>query len=232
MKYSIIIPSYNRKDLLEACINAVIENTYLTENIELIIVCNGCKDGSVELVKHYSNTNKCIKIISWPEPLGFVKAVNLGLIVSSGEFVILLNNDCFLLNKNWIEILEYPFTIHPKAGITGPALQRFTDKLQGFIFFCVMIKRNVIHTIGYLDETFEIGHGEDADYTFKAINAGYEMYQVPYNTETNFAANHDMISGAFPAYHKSFQTRMNIANISEVIKKNSAILRERYNLAS
>lgn len=232
MKYSIVVPTYNRKDLLEKCINSIIANTDLNSEIEVIAVCNGCQDGSYELMLSYNKINNNIKVVYWPEPLGFSKAINMGLSVSTGEYVILLNNDCCLLNNTWLDVLEHPFKIHPKTGITGPALQKFTPELQGFIFFLVMIKRDVIKTIGYLDEAFEVGHGEDADYTFRALRAGFEMYQVPYNMDCGYASEKGMIVGGFPIYHESFQTRKNITGMSEVIKKNSAILRERYNLPS
>ena len=44
MKYSIIIPTYNHcDDLLKPCVEAVIKYSNL-EDIELIIIANGCKD--------------------------------------------------------------------------------------------------------------------------------------------------------------------------------------------
>lgn len=230
MKYSVVIPTYNRRDLLEKCINSIIANTDLEKDIEIIVVCNGCQDGSLELMQSYIKQYKNIKSVYWPEPLGFSKAVNVGLAVSTGDYVVLLNNDCILLNKTWIEVLSYPFTVHPKTGMTGPALQKFTQELQGFIFFCVMIKRDVIKTIGYLDEIFEVGHGEDADYTFRAIKAGFEVYQVPYNLSVGYTAERGMILGGFPIYHESFQTRKHISNMEDIIRKNENILRKRYGL--
>lgn len=230
MRYSIIIPTYNRKDLLEKCINSIIQHTELTPEIEIIAVCNGCHDGSLEIMQAYNKIHSSIKVVYWPEPLGFSRAINMGLAVSTGEYVILLNNDCFILNNTWLEVLEHPFKVHSKTGITGPALQKFTSDLQGFIFFLVMIKREVIKAIGYLDEIFEVGHGEDADYTFRTLKAGFEVYQVPYNTDCDYAKDRGMIIGGFPIYHESFQTRKNISGMDEVIKKNSLILRQRYNL--
>lgn len=230
MKYSIVIPTYNRKDLLEKCINSIIVNTNLNEDIEIIAVCNGCSDGSLELMQTYNRTHKNIKVVHWPEPLGFSKAVNAGLAVSTGEYVVLLNNDCSLLANNWLEILEYPFTIHPKTGITGPAYQKWPHGARSFIFFCVMIKRDVIKAIGYLDEIFGVGHGEDTDYSFRAIKAGFEMYQVPYEIEVSYIAERGIITGSFPIFHESFQTRKLIPYMEEIIKKNENILRERYNL--
>ena len=83
MKYSIVIPTYNRKDLLEKCINCIIEHTDLNADIEVIAVCNGCQDGSVELMQSYNKLHSNIKVVYWHEPLGFSRAINMGLAVST-----------------------------------------------------------------------------------------------------------------------------------------------------
>ena len=231
MKYSIIIPTYNQKDLLKKCIESVISNTDLNRDIEIIIICNGCKDGSLELVKDYSNKFNSIKYVYWPVPLGFAKAVNAGFAVSTGEYVILLNNDSYLLANAWLDILELPFKLNNNTGITSPMVQKFTEKLFCAVFFCAMIKREVIKKIGYLDDIFEVGHAEDGDYSFRAINAGFKLYQVPYNTDCKITNESlSIISGTFPIIHDSFRTRGSITGIEEIIKTNTEILHKRYKL--
>jgi GT2 family glycosyltransferase len=231
MKYSIVIPTYNQKDLLKRCIDSIIFNTDFNRDIEIIIVCNGCKDGSLELVKDYSSKNNKIKYVYWPDPLGFSKAVNIGLAVSTGEYVVLLNNDSYLLAETWLDVLEWPFKIDSETGITGPMVQKFTEKLYCAVFFCVMIKREVIKKIGYLDDIFGVGHAEDGDYSFKAINAGFKLHQVPYNTQCTIIEEKSGYSGGhFPIVHDSFRTRGNISDIDKIIKTNTEILHKRYKL--
>lgn len=231
MKFSIIIPTFNQIKLLQRCIDSIINNTALNENIEIIIVCNGCKDGSLELAKNYSALYSNIKYIHWPEPLGFPKAINVGFAVSTGEYVVLLNNDSYLLANNWLEILHAPFVLYPETGLTGPMLQKFNEKLFSFIFFCVMIKREVIKKIGYLDEVFNIGEGEDADFSFKAIKAGYKLYQVPVGKDCNFIdENISLIGGSFPIVHDSLGTRRHLPDLDKILKRNKDILYRRYSL--
>lgn len=231
MKFSIIIPTYNQIKLLERCIDSVLNNTTLNEDVEIIIISNGCKDGTLELIKKYSGLYPNIKYVYWPEPLGFPKAINAGFAVSTGEYVVLLNNDSYLLAGNWLEILQEPFALHSEAGLTGPMLQKFNEELFSFIFFCVMIKRDVIKKVGYLDEIFGIGQGEDTDFSFKALKAGFKLYQVPIGKDCSFInETTSLTSGSFPIVHDSLGTRKYLPNLDEIFKRNEAILKKRYNL--
>ena len=48
---SIVIPCYNHENFVQECIQSVIDQTY--ENIELIIIDDGSKDNSVEIIKNF-----------------------------------------------------------------------------------------------------------------------------------------------------------------------------------
>jgi GT2 family glycosyltransferase len=56
-----------------------------------------------------------------------------------------------------------PDQIHPVAGVSGS---------------CMLIRREVVDQIGYLDEQY-FAYQEDADYCFRARQAGWEVYYVP-----------------------------------------------------
>jgi glycosyltransferase involved in cell wall biosynthesis len=58
---SIIIPTYNRKDLLERAIKSVLTQTFL--NWELIIVDDGSTDGTRDLVENFQRVDPRIKYI-------------------------------------------------------------------------------------------------------------------------------------------------------------------------
>lgn len=227
MKYSIIIPTYNEVALLHRCLWHLKQFTDLTDS-EVIVVCNGCKDESPHIVPAFGSNFKCIY---WDKPLGFAKAVNIGLSCSTGDYVVLMNNDSYVTGNNWLSMLEQPFKDHPKSGLSGPALQRVEGvPYTNLIFFCVMIKREVIKAIGYLDETFGVGEAEDWDFCIKAQLAGFELYEVPYNQKLSFDSQVSMITGSFPIVHDSFATRSKIPDIESIMKKNNALLCERYNM--
>ena len=55
---SIIIPIYNVQDYLQDCLNSVLEIPYI-EQIEVLLVNDGSKDGSGSIAKEYVEKSKC-----------------------------------------------------------------------------------------------------------------------------------------------------------------------------
>ena len=87
-KVSIIIVSYNTKELTKRTIQSVFDKTEGIE-YEIIVIDNASKDGSVEELKKTFQDK--ITIIESGENLGFGKANNLGIKQSTGKYVFLLN---------------------------------------------------------------------------------------------------------------------------------------------
>lgn len=92
---SVIIVSYNTKDITLACLESVYTySKYLS--FEVIVVDNASRDDSVLAIKEkYPETI----IIQSDVNLGFGKANNLGSKISKGKYVFLLNSDTILLNN-------------------------------------------------------------------------------------------------------------------------------------
>jgi hypothetical protein len=86
---SIIIPSYNTKELLEQCLASVYRQTKRV-SFEVIVVDNGSRDGSPALVKQAFPQAKLVKV---KENLGFGKANNLGAAKAEGDWLLFLNSD-------------------------------------------------------------------------------------------------------------------------------------------
>ena len=170
---SIIIPTLNHlEDILKPCLQSIIANTDMSTT-EVIVVANGCTDGTQEYVKSLN-----LKLLDYKDPLGYTKAVNEGLKHATGEYVVLLNNDTVILGPNWLDILRKPFEQDPNTGITGPV--KFTWDCGGIIrtaiaFWCCMFKKSLIDEIGYLDPIFNPGMGEDGDFSVKAELIGYKL---------------------------------------------------------
>lgn len=91
-KVTIVIPNYNGIDYMDKCLSKLIMQDY--GNINIIVVDNGSTDKSVDKVKEYCDRLD-ISILELKENYGFSKAVNEGIKASTGEYVILLNNDAY-----------------------------------------------------------------------------------------------------------------------------------------
>jgi GT2 family glycosyltransferase len=103
-RVSIIIVNWNGRKFLEDCLKSVYNQTY--SNYEVIVVDNGSFDGSVEyLKKNFPN----VRVIALKRNYGFARANNIGFRVAKGEYILLLNNDVFLLRdslEKMIKVME------------------------------------------------------------------------------------------------------------------------------
>src|SRR5690606_2369996 len=124
MTLSIIIVSFNTKDLLKACLTSLLSQT--NSNDEIIVVDNGSSDGSVEMIKRDFPQ---IKILANSDNLGYAQANNQGIEASSGDLVLLLNSDT-LLKSNALKSMRKFFKNHPKVGIASPLLLNSDESLQ------------------------------------------------------------------------------------------------------
>jgi len=88
LKISIVMPSYNQAQYLEAAILSVLNQDY--PNLELIVVDGGSNDGSVAILEHFDD-----RISSWiSEPdTGQSDALNKGFAMISGDVIGWLNSD-------------------------------------------------------------------------------------------------------------------------------------------
>jgi glycosyltransferase involved in cell wall biosynthesis len=98
---SVIIPLYNRVDLIHETLQSVISQIY--NNWEAVIVDDGSTDGSFELVQEIAKTEPRIKLFRREqEPKGAPACRNIGLIQSEGALILYLDSDD-LLSKDGIK---------------------------------------------------------------------------------------------------------------------------------
>lgn len=95
---SVIIPNYNGKKYLKQCIDSV----YVTKslNYEVIIIDNASKDDTFEWLTQYNN----LVFKQLDKNYGFSRAVNEGIKLAQGEYILLLNNDT-VIEKNFLKQL-------------------------------------------------------------------------------------------------------------------------------
>ncbi len=96
-KVSVIIPAYNSANTISTCVEGVLAQNY--RNLEVIVVNDCSTDATASAASKFSG----VKVISTPKNKGPSYARNLGIKRSRGDFVILLDSDAYVVDKNWIK---------------------------------------------------------------------------------------------------------------------------------
>ncbi len=91
MKFSVLIPTYNRRDVLARTLAAVFEQDFPAHEFEVIVVVDGSTDGTLEMLQGLRP--RCGFRYFYQPNRGLPKARNLGLKAAAGELVLLLDDD-------------------------------------------------------------------------------------------------------------------------------------------
>ncbi|WP_426092176.1 glycosyltransferase family 2 protein [Flavobacterium sp. DSR3-2] len=103
---SIIIPSYNRENLMRETLDSIIEQTYT--NWECIVIDDRSTDGTDAILKEYSNRHNQFIVITKPLELkqGASVSKNLGLQLARGEYIQFLDSDDILAENKLEKQIE------------------------------------------------------------------------------------------------------------------------------
>jgi hypothetical protein len=114
---SIIIVSFNTRDLLRDCLITLFREAG-DLNYETFVIDNASKDGSAAMV---AQEFPQVKLIQSEVNLGFAAANNLGFAQASGRYIVLLNSDAFLTPQALPNAVAY-LDRDPQIGIGGARL--------------------------------------------------------------------------------------------------------------
>lgn len=128
-KLSIILVSYNTKELLLRCLSSIL-NSIENVDFEIIVVDNNSKDGST---KEVHNRFPRIKLIENQSNRGFAAANNQGLRLMRGEYALLLNPDTLMTDSSLSKMIEF-IRENPKTGIVGCRILNPDRSLQPSAF--------------------------------------------------------------------------------------------------
>ncbi len=127
---SIIIVSWNVRDLLRDCINSIIAGCG-DLNVEVIIVDSASSDGSPQMVldEFPQDQFSWIRLIACDQNVGFPKGNNIGMQTAVGRHILLLNPDTVVLADALPQMVAYVDT-HPDVGGLGPQLLNPDKSIQ------------------------------------------------------------------------------------------------------
>jgi GT2 family glycosyltransferase len=114
MKLSVVIVSYNVRELLTACIDSVVKAAEGIDT-EVFVVDNKSVDDTIEVI---SRDYPWVHLINNKENLGFSKANNIAIRQAEGEYVLLLNPDTVVAEGTLRGAIEF-MDQHPEAGGAG-----------------------------------------------------------------------------------------------------------------
>lgn len=235
---SIIIPTYNRLGLLRSCVESI--RAYTDSPYEIIVVDNASSDET----DAYCRTNK-LTLVSLPENRGFPLACNLGLQLAAGDELLLLNNDV-IVSQGWLANLKSALYSAPDIGMVGPVTNYasgrqqvetgYTDipgyhaearlanapdaakrlEARRLVGLCLLFKRELMDTIGLLDERFSPGHYEDDDYCYRARLKGYRL----------------LIAGDCLVHHEGSASFREVysSSLQELVERNRRLFMEKWHV--
>ncbi len=193
---SVVIPTWNRADLLRSVLANLEEQTRRPD--EIVVVDNGSRDDSVEVARAHG-----VRVIQYEENRGFAVAVNDGISQSTGDWILILNNDV-VLRRDWIERLTASVWRENSAFGVGKLLRPDgSDEIDGswdlvsraaYAWRCgygkkdgtvwssrrtihfapmtaALFSRKVFETVGLLETRFE-SYYEDVDFGVRCALAG------------------------------------------------------------
>lgn len=96
---SVIIVSFNTKDIILACLNSLYRFTS-SINFEVIVVDNASTDGSVIALTQFESTHSNFRLVHSSANIGFGRANNLGVKEATGNYLLFLNSDTVFTSNN------------------------------------------------------------------------------------------------------------------------------------
>src|SRR3989337_2770630 len=159
VKLSIVVLSYNTKDLLKNCLKSL-EKVRNEVEFEVIVPDNGSTDGSPEMVeKEFPWVKKVIKI---GKNLGFAAGNNKARYFINGVYVLFLNPDAQVHTNTLFKTIKY-LDSHADVGALGCK---------------IVLPNGQLDQVGWFDEDYFL-NAEDIDLCWKIKEKGWKIIYYP-----------------------------------------------------
>jgi len=198
---SLVVATHDGLDLTRDCLDSLFQETWPRR--EIVVVDNGSTDGTASYLRELAGKG-LIRAVFNDSNLGFAAANNIGVRASTGEFVILLNNDTVvppgligrlirhLQRNSWIGLLcpttnfagneakverEYADIreLPHAAAARRSAHAGVTFPIRVAAMYCVAMRRSLFDRVGPMDEAYGLGMFEDDDFSMRVRHAGYDV---------------------------------------------------------
>ena len=207
---SVIIPTYNRANLVAKAIKSVLSQTY--QDFEIIVIDDGSTDNTEEIIRSFKD--KRVKYIKkYKENKGSSVARNIGIKVARGKYIALLDSDDEWLPEKLDKQIKVLQSESPEVGVVysnlcyidenGKSMNKLRNpKKEGYIYedlfgkncvgtpSTVLIRKECFHQVGLFDDL--LNAMEDWDmwiriakyYRFALIKVPLVKYRLHSNQKT------------------------------------------------
>ena len=189
-KASVVVPTYNRCDILTRCLESLFEQTAASSSYEIIVVDDGSTDGTPEMVKGMAEKAPCELIYIRQNNSGRSRARNTGVLAAHGAYIIFLDGD-MVVKRTFVAA---HLAAHRKSGLVanGPVVNTPTivdpntgpPKVHDLsrAFFAtgnVSVEREKIIAAGLFDEDFVEYGWEDLELGERLRHMGLRAVKSP-----------------------------------------------------
>ena len=193
--FSVLICTYNRPQLMERCLDALIERSEYKPD-EIVVVNGGDERTDVIVEKFTGRYGIQVKLIKTLNK-NLATSRNIGLPYCTGDIVAMTDDDAEVF-PDWITQMMLSHQEHPEAGAVGGIVigtnpESLVSKIADMTTFPawheprwvrtlpgvnVSYKRQVVEQVGSQDEA--LFRGEDVDYNWRVLELGYKIYFDPF----------------------------------------------------
>ncbi len=206
---SVLIPTRNKADLLDACIRTF-ATTVDYPNVELVVVDNESDDPATRAWLDAFETDGRGRVVRYPHRFNFARQINLAAAEARGSVLLMLNNDARPHSRCWFTELVGQ-ALRPEVGAVGARLlwpdgspqhegvaldvgrgaawnisrtdlEPFTRNTRDVVAVtgaCLMVRRSVFDAVGGLDEQLRVAYN-DVDFCLRIGELGYRIIYTPW----------------------------------------------------
>ena len=234
---TVLIPAYNEEKSIKETIEFVKDVNYPKELMEIIVINDGSKDKTLEIIKNIKN----IKILN-KENTGKADSINNALKIARGEVIVINDADSFPEKDAFIKMAPY-FNDFEIGAVTSSIFVKnknnLLEKLQNIEYMIIAYGRKLLE---YIDGVFvtpgalsmykkeallKIG-GFDKNNLTEDIEVAWNLLSKSYQIKMCFAARtYTIVPSKFKTWWKQ-RLRWDIGGLQTLYKYRHTILRSKY----
>ena len=200
---TVIVPVYNGLHVVRPCHESIQRWTDLGRH-RVMFVNDGSDDRTSNELAQWARQRSAVDVLVNDRNVGFVRSCNRAMKLCQSDYVLLLNSDT-CVTPRWLDKMVAAMESDRNIGVASP-ISNFAPHLKipmlpGMDYlqmnalvechslrsypdvttpegFCFMISRRCLEVIGYFDEVFDSGYGEESDLSMRAVYHGFRTVCV------------------------------------------------------